>query len=288
MTNPRTLLCFGMGYSALALARLLAPQGWRIVGTSRAPAAEAGLEMLAFSGAWSEPLDRLTRSADAVLLSIPPNDGGDPALQAFAEAFAARRQGWLGYLSTTGVYGDLGGRWAFEWTPPNPQSVQARRRLCAEAQALALPRPGCIFRLPGIYGPGRSALDRAAAGETRRLLKPGQVFSRIHVADLARALARSIVRSAPGRIYCICDDRPAPAADVTTHAAALLGLALPPPEPFAAAQLSEMAQRFWAENKRVSNARAKAELGWRPHFPSYVEGLGSIHAGDSGLECNDE
>lgn len=284
MATPPTLLCFGLGYSAGYLSQLLGDDGWQIIGTSRAPTPHRPWRMLPFTGAWTAELDACTREADAVVLSIPPDEAGDPGLRAFAAAFESRRHGWIGYLSTTGVYGDRGGGWAFEWTSPNPQSDLARRRLMAEQQALALPRPGCVFRLPGIYGPGRSALDRVAAGETQRLQKPGQVFSRIHVADLARALALSIQHSRPGRIYTICDDQPAPAADVLTCAAELLGVALPPPEPFDAQRLSEAARRFWSENKRVANSRAKAELGWRPRFATYREGLRSIRQGDSGLE----
>ena len=284
MATPPTLLCFGMGYSAGYLAELVSRAGWQIIGTSRAPTPHPHWRMLPFTGTWTGELEACTRAADAVLLSIPPDNAGDPALRAFAAAFAARTHGWIGYLSTTGVYGDRGGGWAFEWTPPRPQSDLARRRLVAEQQALALPRPACVFRLPGIYGPGRSALDRVAAGETLRLLKPGQVFSRIHTADLARALALSIAQSIPGRLYTVCDDEPAAAADVLSFAAALLSAPLPPPEPFDAQRLSEPARRFWSENKRVANARAKAELGWRPRFATYREGLRSIHQGDSGLE----
>lgn len=277
MTHTKTLLCFGYGYSARALAALLAPQGWRIIGTSRGGGAEPGADNCSFAGAWEEGLDRLVRRSEAILLSIPPDAAGDIALRAFADAFRSRDQGWIGYLSTTGVYGDLGGRWAFEWTPPHPCSDQGARRALAERQALSLPRPACVFRLPGIYGPGRSPLDRLRTGDMQRLDKPGQVFSRIHVQDLAQALLLSIERSAPGRIYNVCDDEPAPSPAPISFAADLLGLELPPIEPFALDKLSPMAQRFWAENKRVSNARIKAELGWRPRFPSFREGLGSLH-----------
>ena len=276
-TQTKTLLCFGYGYTAQWLAAALPTAQWRIVGTRRTPQLDASVEVLTFDGGWSAEIASLARAADAVLLSIPPDDLGDPALRVFAEALASRRAGWIGYLSTTGVYGDLGGRWAFEWTQPNPQSEQGARRALAESQALALPRPANVFRLPGIYGPGRSALDRLRAGETRRLSKPGQVFSRIHVADIAAALALSIATGTAGRTYNICDDEPAPPEAVTSFAAQLLGVTLPEPQLFDPTQLSPIAQRFWAENKRVSNARAKAELGWRPHFPSYREGLTSIH-----------
>jgi len=272
----KTLLCFGYGYSAHALGARVLRAGWRVAGTRRRPTSP---DELAFSGAPTAELEALVREAEAVLLSIPPDEAGDPALRAFADAFAARRHGWVGYLSTTGVYGDLGGRWAFEWTPANPGSDPGRRRALAERQALALPRPACVFRLPGIYGPGRSPLDRVRAGEVRRLDKPGQVFSRIHVEDLAEALALSMERSEPGQIYNICDDEPAPPQDVTAHACALLGLPPGPLEPFDETALSEPAKRFWGESKRVSNARAKAALGWRPRFPTYREGLASLLEG---------
>lgn len=232
-----------------------------------------------FDGSFSKEVADAIGAADAILASIPPGDAGDPALMAFAAALAGSGAGWIGYLSTTGVYGDLGGRWAFEWTPTAPQSDRARRRVAAEAGWRALPRPAHVFRLPGIYGPGRSALDRVRAGDARLIVKPGQVFSRVHVGDAAAALAASIARPNPGRIYHLCDDAPAPPQAVTAYAAQLLGVALGPEIAAEAAGLSEMALSFYAENKRVSNARAKSELGWRPAFPSYREGLAAILAG---------
>lgn len=279
--RQKTLLCFGFGYSAAALSRALARDAWRIIGTRRTQSPHANVDIVAFNGEASPTLQHEVETADAILLSIPPDARGDAALRAYSEAFAARRHGWIGYLSTTGVYGHRGGGWVSERTTRAPQSEQAVRRALAEDQALALPRPGCIFRLPGIYGPGRSALDRVSEAGTISWIKPGQVFSRIHVADLADALMRSMAASQPGSVYNVCDDEPAPPEAVLRYAAALRDLPAPREAAFDAALLSPMAQRFWAENKRVNNARIKAELNWQPHFPSYREGLSSIASCDS-------
>ena len=262
------LVCLGMGATAHALARRL--PDWRVRGTHRAPRADA----LTFDGAATPELTQALREADAVLCSIPPDEAGDPAFRAVADTLRAAPPRWLGYLSTTGVYGDLNGGWAFEWTPLNPQSAEAKRRALAETQWLSLGAQ--VFRLPGLYGPGRSALDRVRAGDARRIVKPGQVFSRAHFDDVAAALALSIAKPDPGRVYNICDDEPAPPQDVTAFACALLGVSPPPEEAYDAADLSPAAQRFWAECKRVSNARAKAALGWRPLYPTYREGLRAI------------
>lgn len=280
--RENTILCFGFGYSATALAHASLRRNWRVIGTRRAQINHPIVDILAFDGEASPALHHAVETADAVLLSIPPDAEGDRALRAFAPAFAGRRHGWIGYLSTTGVYGDRGGGWVSERTARAPQSEAARWRAIAEDQALGLPRPACVFRLPGIYGPGRSPLERVKDPDFVAWIKPGQVFSRIHVDDLASALERSIQASGPGRIYNVCDDEPAAPQAVARFAAALLGLSPPKEAPFDEALLSPMARRFWAENKRVSNARIKAELGWRPRFPSFREGLRSIASCDSG------
>ena len=281
--REKILLCFGYGFSARAVhAALRRRGGWRVIGTQRSPRSQPDMDILPFQGAASPALQHLVESADAILLSIPPDEAGDCALRAFQPAFAGRGQGWIGYLSTTGVYGDRGGGWVDERSPRRPMSEPARRRALAEDHALALPRPACIFRLPGIYGPGRSALDKAREPGQISWIKPGQVFSRVHVADLAQALALSIAASAPASVYNVCDDAPCPPERVQRYAAALLGLPAPREENFDASRLSPQALRFWAENKRVSNARIKAQLGWRPRFPSYQEGLSSIASCDSG------
>ncbi len=218
------------------------------------------------------------RAVDAVLVSAPPDGGGCPGLRALAPALqAGARPRWIGYLSSTSVYGDLGGRWAFEASPLKGKSLQAVRRTAAERDWLHLgERLGltvCVFRLGAIYGQGRSALDRLAETVT---VKPGQVFSRVHVDDIAAVLAASMARSRPGGVYNVVDDAPSSAESVLDEAARLLGRPPPRQVAFADAQLSEEARRFWRECRRVSNARAKAELGWRPAYPTYREGLPAI------------
>jgi nucleoside-diphosphate-sugar epimerase len=271
----RTAVCLGLGYAASAFARRLAGQGWRVVGTGRS--ARAGV--LAFSGPPADPaLIELVRTADVLLSSIPPGEGGDAALAALpADGF--KPGAWIGYLSTTGVYGDLGGRWAFEDSPTLSRQQRSIWRVAAEAGWRA--RGGHVFRLAGIYGPGRSAFDRLRAGETTAVVKPGQVFSRIHVDDIVSALEASMARPDPGRVYALCDDAPAPPQEVTAHAAGLIGAPAPRLIPFDPAGMSPMAASFYAENRRVSNARAKAALGWRPAYPTYREGLAAILAAEA-------
>lgn len=220
--------------------------------------------------------------AQALLVTAPPGPGGCPGLAGLVPALARARAfpDWTGYLSTTGVYGDRGGRWVFEASPLAAQSVEGARRVSAERDWLQVGRgmglTVAIFRLPGIYGPGRSAFDRLRAGQARRIASPGQVFSRIHIDDLAAGLEASILRPRPGGVYNLCDDEPAPNSEVISYAAELLGAPVPPEIPLSQAQLSPAALRFYAESKRVSNARMKAELGWRPAYPSYREGLEAI------------
>jgi nucleoside-diphosphate-sugar epimerase len=219
-------------------------------------------------------------------VTAPPTAEGCPGLSALIPALA--RAGafpdWIGYLSTTGVYGDRRGGWVFETSRLAAQSPEAARRVAAERDWLDLGRgmglTVAVFRLPGIYGPGRSALDRLRAGEARRIAAPGQVFSRIHVDDLAAGLAASIARPRARGIYNLCDDEPAPNSEVIAYAARLLGMAPPPELSPDQAGLSGPARRFYAESKRVSNARAKAELGWRPAYPTYREGLRAILEGE--------
>jgi nucleoside-diphosphate-sugar epimerase len=278
MAAGSSLLCLGYGYSAAALARRLMPEGWTVIGTARR---RDDLAAIAAAGAIAVPFDEAeeaARNVTHVLASAPPDMAGDPILRALGPALQQGGLKWLAYLSTTGVYGDHAGGWVDETTPCAPISQEGQRRRQAEDLWLASGLPVHIFRLPGIYGPGRSAFDRLSEGSARRIVKPGQVFSRIHVEDIARALACSIARPNPPRIYNIADDEPAPPQDPIAFAAALAGLPIPPEIPFEQADLSPMAQRFYAESKRVSNARAKAELGWSPTFPSYREGLAAIWA----------
>jgi nucleoside-diphosphate-sugar epimerase len=263
------LLAFGCGYVATALAKRLAVRGIATLGTTRSAESAAGLARQGVTAVQWPGCDLDPPAGAAWLISVPPGDEGCPIFDAFGDRAASAS--WIGYLSTTGVYGDLGGRWAFEETPRNPQSREAANRAHAEDEWLT--KGAHIFRLPGIYGPGRSQLERVREPNARRIVKPGQVFSRAHRDDIAAALDLSIAHPHPGAIYNICDDEPAPADDVLGYAAQLLDVAPPPAVAFEDANLSPAAQRFYAECKRVSNARAKAELGWLPHYPTYREGL---------------
>ncbi|GHG83356.1 SDR family oxidoreductase [Pseudodonghicola xiamenensis] len=280
-----TLLCIGMGYSAQALAQRLLPAGWRVLGTTREAArvaalGSAGIETLAWPG--TGPLPQLGE-ASHLLISVAPRSGGDPVLAALGAEIAARAAQfeWVGYLSTTGVYGDHGGGWVDEQTALTPSTVRGRERVEAEAAWAAIPGlPLHIFRLAGIYGPGRGPFAKVRAGTARRIIKPGQVFSRIHVADIAQVLAASMARPNPGAIYNVCDDDPAPPEEVIAHAAELLGLPLPPAEDFATAEMTPMARSFYAESKRVRNDRIKAELGVKLIYPTYREGLAALLAAE--------
>jgi nucleoside-diphosphate-sugar epimerase len=279
----RRLLCFGLGYSARVLARRLIGEGWEVRGTARDPASAAvppGCAMVRFDRDHPLPpsaFDGVTH----VLLSVPPDAAGDPVLDMHGDDIAALpRLVWLGYLSTTGVYGDRGGGWVDEESELRPSGERSRRRVMAETGWLDLWRrcgvPVHVFRLAAIYGPGRSPFDALRAGTAKRIDKPGQVFSRIHVADLAEVLAASMARPNPGAVYNVCDDEAAPSEAVVAYAAELLGMEPPPLVPFDAAGLSPMARSFYDDNKRVSNARIKRELGVVLHCPTYREGLAAI------------
>lgn len=285
MSGAQRLFLFGPGFSALALAARLGARGWSVSGTARGPERRAALEALGYHAIAADDLGAVAEAvdgADAVLISAPPDEQGCPGLRAIAPALeAGARPGWIGYLSTTGVYGDRGGGWVTEESPLNPLSVQGRRRVEAERGWLAWAATGrtvAVFRLPGLYGPGRSALDRLGDGAAPRIIKPGQVFSRLHIEDLATALRASIARPRAGAIYNVCDDWPCPPQDVIVHAAGLLGVEPPPSLAFDDPTVSAASRRFYAENKRVSNARIKAELGWRPMYPTYREGLAAVLA----------
>lgn len=281
-----TLLSLGHGYSAQALARLLLPQGWRIIGTTRSPAkAEAlratGIEPLIWPGT---PLAPALAEATHLLTSIAPGEDGDPVLAGHRGeiAAAAPHIAWAGYLSTTGVYGDHAGGWVDEDCVLAPATARGKARVLAEGewQALAAASglPLHIFRLAGIYGPGRGPFAKVRDGSARRIIKPGQVFSRIHVDDIAQVLAASIARPAPGTAYNVCDDDPAPPEDVIAHAATLLGLPLPPALRYDEAEMTAMARSFYAESKRVRNDRIKRDLGVRLLYPGYREGLAALLA----------
>lgn len=279
----KTLLSIGHGYSAQALARLLIPQGWTVIGTTRSAArAEAfraaGVEPLLLPG----PLAPALARASHILTSVAPDATGDPILRDHAAELAAARPVWAGYLSTTAVYGDHQGGWVDEDTPLTPSTERGAARVRAEADWTALGLPLHIFRLAGIYGPGRGPFEKVRDGSARRILKPGQVFSRIHVEDIAQVVAASIAHPHPGRAYNLCDDDPAPPEDVIGHAADLLGLPLPPAVAYDQAEMTPMARSFYAESKRVRNDRIKAELGVRLLYPTYREGLAALLAGGAG------
>ena len=277
--DGRHLLCFGLGYSARVLAVRLSDIGWRVTGTSRNPTEPDCLRF--------ERAQPLTPEAFAgvthILVSIPPDQSGDPTLDLHGDDIAAiPGLAWLGYLSTTGVYGDRAGGWVDERAELRRSGPRGRRRVAAEAGWQGLRRrrgvPVHIFRLAGIYGPGRSPFEALRAGTAKRIDKPGQVFSRIHVEDLASVLIASIARSRPGAIYNVCDDEPAASEAVIAHAAGLLGLPAPPLVPFDDAELSPMAKSFYDDNKRVSNALIKEEIGVTLRYPNYRAGLAAILA----------
>jgi nucleoside-diphosphate-sugar epimerase len=281
MTSSQSLLfVFGLGYSALQLADRLRLQGWRIGGTVRTAQKAAALQARGIDAiAWAGQGPVTPPEGAHWLITLPPGAEGCPA--AVAAAPQAARAASVTYLSTTGVYGDLGGGWAFEWSPVAPASARAAARVLAETQwQQAAAGTARIVRLPGIYGPGRSPFDRLRDGTARRIIKPGQVFSRVHVDDIASGLAALLQRPDASGVFHLCDDLPAPPQDIIAHAARLIGLPVPPDESFDSAGLSGMAASFYAECKRVSNARAKAALGWRPLYPTYREGLAAIIRAD--------
>ena len=275
-------LVLGHGYSAGFLTPLLRAEGWQVTGTARgnpARVAAAGAAPLLGPGD-DAALRAAIADADAVLVSVGPDQGADPVLPAFGESIARARPGWLGYLSTTGVYGDQAGAWVDETVPCAPSTRRGRERLAAEQGWQALARthdlPLHIFRLAGIYGPGRGPFAKLQARTARRIVKPGQIFSRIHAEDIAQVLLASIKAPCPGAIYNVCDDDPAPPEAVIGHAAELLGLPLPPAEDFATAEMTPMARSFYAESKRVANHRIKRELGVTLRHPDYRAGLAAL------------
>ena len=287
---PGKLFCFGLGYSALALAETLLAEGWGVAGTCRAAEKQAdfarrGVEALLFES--DRPLaESAFEGVTHVLQSIPPGAERDPVLAMHGAMLARRRQiRWFGYLSTTGVYGDRGGDWVEEHDDLQPTGERGRRRVAAEVGwsrlLYAEGLPLHVFRLAGIYGPGRSALDSLRAGTAKRVIKPGQVFSRIHVADIVQVLHASMARPNAGSVYNVCDDDPAPPWEVVEYAAELLGIPAPPAVPFEQAELSDMARSFYDDNKRVRNERIKRELGVQLMYPSYREGLRALSSSHS-------
>ena len=272
---------FGLGYVGEAFARALLAKGWSVAATARSGAQGAyveGLGVEAVDPGHPARMSDAVRHAQAILVTAPPGEGGCPGLSALTPAIASAGAfpDWIGYLSTTGVYGDHEGGWVNEETRLCAQSIEGGRRVAAERDWRQTGRgmglTVATFRLPGIYGPGRSAIDRLRDGTARRISKPGHVFSRIHRDDIVRALLLSIQKPRAAAIYNIVDDEPAPGEAVVEYAARLLGMEPPP----LTTDISTASRRFYAENKRVSNALAKAELGWRPKYPNYRVGLAAI------------
>jgi len=272
------MFIFGAGYSGQATARARPEAGIRIAGTTRAPEKfealrRAGMEPFVFDGSLTDELSAGFAETTHLLISIAPDETGDPVLNAAREKIlrGMPKLEWIGYLSTVGVYGDHGGGWVDETGECRPVSRRSIMRLGAEKQWLALGAeaglPVAVLRLSGIYGPGRNALVNLANGTAKRLIKQGQVFNRIHGEDIAGAVWHLAERDLGG-IFNVTDDMPAPPQDVVTYAAGLMGATPPPEIPFETAQLSPMARSFYGENKRVSNAAIKA-TGYRFRYPDY-------------------
>lgn len=281
------ILILGLGYSAGFFARAALAKGWEVTGTVRsaekaAELSRQGIRTLVFGGfAVSSALAKAVAEADAVLVSVQPAEDGDPALGPLRAALmAAPNLRWIGYLSTIGVYGDQDGAWIDEATPPAPTNARTRQRVEIEEAWLELGRdsgrPVQIFRLSGIYGPGRNAITKLRASTANRLIKPGQVFNRIHVDDIAGVLMASLAQPRNGAIYNVTDDEPGPPQDVITFAAELTDLEPPPEIPFEQAKLSPMAASFYGESKRVSNALVKREFGYAFRYPTYREALRAL------------
>ena len=280
------LFCFGLGYSARVLALDLMAKGWSVSGTCREQTSvdelrDLGIEAFLFDRKHQgQDITRSLQSATHLLSSVPPDDDDDPVLDCFEEEIRSLSESltWAGYLSTTGVYGSRDGATVREGDALEPTSDRSRRRVRAESRWLALADFGLpvhAFRLAGIYGPGRNVFGDIRAGRARRIDKPGHVFSRIHVADIVGVIEGSMARPNPGAIYNVCDDEPAPPAEVIAYACALLDIKPPPVRAFADAEadMSPMQRTFWADNKRVDNSRIKSELGVSLRYPGYRQGL---------------
>jgi nucleoside-diphosphate-sugar epimerase len=281
MAKTRHVFIAGLGFTGLRLARALIAQGSAVSGTMRDPHRCALLREEGIT-AWPFPLPDPALALQGIthlVSTIPPGADGDPVLAAHgAVVRAAADLRWAGYLSTTGVYGDHGGGWVDEGTLPAPLSARSAHRLQAEQAWQGIGVPLTVFRLPGIYGPGRSAFDQLRAGTARRIDRPGHVFSRIHVDDIVGALLAAMARPPGLGVINVVDDEPAEPRAVIEYACGLLGADLPPLTPFDAGQMTPMARSFWAESKRVSNARLKSALGYTLRYASYREGLQAILA----------
>ncbi|MCC6000516.1 MAG: SDR family NAD(P)-dependent oxidoreductase [Pararhodobacter sp.] len=280
-----TLLSVGHGYAAARVTPAL-PAGWQALGSTRSPARAPALRdqgvapVIWQAGGSTRALADALSQATHLITSVSPDEAGDPVLPVLA-GLPAPRLRWLGYMSATSVYGDTGGDWLDETSQTNPTTARGRARLQAEQawqqfgarQGLGV----AVFRIAGIYGPGRSAIDQLRAGTARRVIKPGQVFNRIHVTDLGRIIAAAATQQATGP-FNLCDEEPAPPQDVIAHAAALTGLPCPPDIPFHTADLSPMARSFYSESKRLRSVRVGPDLGVALRYPDYRAGLAGIAA----------
>ncbi|MFB0991022.1 MAG: SDR family oxidoreductase [Rhodospirillales bacterium] len=282
MLKDQHLFCFGLGYCANVLSNQLKQVGWKVSGTSQSENSSPTIHM--FTG--DQPM---VLASDAlagishILISIPPGTDQDPTLEWHkTDILKLKSLQWVGYLSTTGVYGNTDGEWVDETSTTNPTSPRSQSRLNAETEWLNLFHennvPVHVFRLPGIYGPGRSALDQVQKGRARRIDKPGHKFSRIHVADIANTITQSMACPNPGRIYNVCDNEAAPPAEVTAYACKLLDVPVPNTVPYeiAAQDMSPMALSFWQDNRRVDNTRITSELSVQLKYPTYRDGLKAI------------
>lgn len=287
------LFVFGLGFSGRYFAERRIARGDSVSGTVRSrdkaqALSASGITARAFGPDGSDSaIDADLATSDALLISVPPGTGGDPVLKSYAKQIAAApKLRWIGYLSTIGVYGDHGGAWVDEQTPATPTNARSRERADAEQAWLAFGAANNIavqvFRLAGIYGPGQSQLVQLARGTARRIIKPGQIFNRIHVEDIARALDASLERPRAGAVYNVTDNEPAPPQDVVTFAASLCGVKPPPEISLDDAGLTEMGRSFYAESKRVRNNLLRDELGVTLAYPTYREGLAALRAAGEG------
>jgi nucleoside-diphosphate-sugar epimerase len=275
--DVKHLLCFGFGFSARTLCARLNPADWKISATSRTAEGVDKIKGAGFSGFLFDADFVIPSDVTHVVASAPPDEAGDPVLHLFADQLRALTHvDWVGYLSTTGVYGNKGGDWVDEDSALVPNTIRGERRLSAEREWLQLALPVHLFRLAGIYGPGSNQLVSMKNGTAKRIIKAGQIFSRIHVEDIAGVLEASISKPHPDRAYNVCDDEPCPPQDVVAYAAELLGLPVPPDIPFEQAELSPMAKSFYADSKRVLNTRIKTELEYTLVYPNYRVGLRAL------------
>jgi nucleoside-diphosphate-sugar epimerase len=285
------IFCFGLGYCArhfLARQESVEASGTVREAEKASMLARDGVEAFVFDGRRADAaLAPRLAAAEALVVSIAPG-AEDPVLARFAGAISAtKRLGAIVYLSTIGVYGDHGGAWVDETSRTAPRSLRGRARLVAESQWRALGAsidiPVHVLRLAGIYGPGRNLLTKMREGEARRIVKPGQVFNRAHVEDIGQAIALTLRAGGDGGVWNVADEEPAPPQDVIAFAAELIGMAPPPEEPFETAAMTPMARSFYADNKRISIARLKRELGFKPNYPTYREGLRALAEAGEGM-----